>query len=416
MTALHRRDALLGPLGLGGAFWLAGPRAARAQAAQAIRLGVITDMSGPFADLAGQTCVLATRMAAQEAMAAHPGLRVEVLAADHQNRPDVASNIARTWFDREGVDALVDVPASSAAHAVSGIAREKNKVFLASSPGTAELTGAQCSPNTVQWVYDTWMLAKSTGGAMVRDGGDSWFFVTADYAFGHSMEAEATRFIQAAGGRVLGSARYPFPATTDFSAFLVRAQASRAKVVGLAFGGVDLVTAVKQAAEFGLGRRGQRIAALILFITEVHSLGLRAAQGLVCSETFYWDLNDRTRAFTQRLRQGFGVAAAPTMIHAGCYAASLHYLKAAAAMGVREAKADGRAAMARMKAMPTDDDAFGQGTIREDGRKLHPAYLLQVKTPEESRGPWDYYRLLQTTPGEEAFRPVAEGGCGFVRG
>ncbi|MBY0332607.1 MAG: ABC transporter substrate-binding protein [Acetobacteraceae bacterium] len=408
---MNRRAALA----LGGAAWLAGPRNVAAQPGQAIRLGVITDMSGPFADLAGQNAVAATRLAAQEAMAAAPGLRVEVLAADHQNRPDIGSNIARTWFDREGVDALVDVPASSAALAAAGLAREKNKVYLASSPGTAELTGAQCNANTVQWTYDTWMLANSTGGAMVRDGGDSWFFVTADYAFGHSMEAEATRFIQAAGGRVLGSTRYPFPATTDFSAFLLRAQASRAKVIGLGFGGVDLVTAVKQAAEFGIGRRGnQRLAALILFITEVHALGLPAAQGLVCSETFYWDLNDRTRAFSARLKQGFGTPA-PTMVHAGCYAATLHYLKAAVAMGVGAAKASGAEAVARMKAMPTDDDAFGPGSIRIDGRKIHPAYLLQVKTPEESRGPWDYYKLLQTTPAERAFRPLGEGGCPLVR-
>ena len=408
---MNRRAALA----LGGAAWLAGPRNVAAQPGQAIRLGVITDMSGPFADLAGQNAVAATRLAAQEAMAAAPGLRVEVLAADHQNRPDIGSNIARTWFDREGVDALVDVPASSAALAAAGLAREKNKVYLASSPGTAELTGAQCNANTVQWTYDTWMLANSTGGAMVRDGGDSWFFVTADYAFGHSMEAEATRFIQAAGGRVLGSTRYPFPATTDFSAFLLRAQASRAKVIGLGFGGVDLVTAVKQAAEFGIGRRGnQRLAALILFITEVHALGLPAAQGLVCSETFYWDLNDRTRAFSARLKQGFGTPG-PTMVHAGCYAATLHYLKAAVAMGVGAAKASGAEAVARMKAMPTDDDAFGPGSIRIDGRKIHPAYLLQVKTPEESRGPWDYYKLLQTTPAEQAFRPLGEGGCPLVR-
>ena len=412
---MNRRSALATGLALGGAARLAGPRNAAAQPGQAIRLGVITDMSGPFADLAGQNAVAATRLAAQEAMAASPGLRVEVLAADHQNRPDIGSNIARTWFDREGVDALVDVPASSAALAAAGLAREKNKVYLASSPGTAELTGAQCNANTVQWTYDTWMLANSTGGAMVRAGGDSWFFVTADYAFGHSMEAEATRFIQAAGGRVLGSTRYPFPATTDFSAFLLRAQASRAKVIGLGFGGVDLVTAVKQAGEFGIGRRGnQRLAALILFITEVHALGLPAAQGLVCSETFYWDLNDRTRAFSARLKQGFGTPA-PTMVHAGCYAATLHYLKAAVAMGVGAAKASGAEAVARMKAMPTDDDAFGPGSIRIDGRKIHPAYLLQVKTPEESRGPWDYYKLLQTTPAEQAFRPLGEGGCPLVR-
>ena len=402
-------------LSLGGAAWATMPFAAGAQGGGGgtIRLGVISDMSGPFADLAGQNSVAATRLAAQEAMASYGGLRVEVLAADHQNKPDVAANITRQWFDRDGVDAVVDVPASSAALAVAGIVREKNKVFLASSPGTSELTGAQCNANTVQWTYDTWMLANSTCRALVVEGGDTWFFVVADYAFGHAMEADGTRFIQSAGGRVLGSTRYPFPATTDFSAFLLRAQASRAKVVGLGFGGVDLVTAVKQAAEFGMARRGQRLAALILFITEVHALGLQAAQGLVCSESFYWDLNDRTRAFSARLRQGFGVAA-PTMVHAGCYAASLHYLKAVASMGVAAAKASGAETMARMKAMPTDD-AFGPGRIREDGRKLHPALLLQVKAPEESRGPWDYYKLLRTTPADQAFRPLTEGGCPLAR-
>jgi branched-chain amino acid transport system substrate-binding protein len=406
------------PLLLGGGAALAGLAGwngtARAQAQGVIRLGVMSDMSGPFADLAGQNSVAATRLAAQEAMAAHPGLKVEVLAADHQNKPDVASNIVRQWFDRDGVDAVVDVPASSAALSVAGIVKEKNKVFLASSPGTSELTGAHCNANTVQWTYDTWMLANSTCRAMVAEGGDSWFFVVADYAFGHAMEADGTRFITQAGGKVQGSTRYPFPATTDFSAFLLRAQASRAKVVGLAFGGVDLVTAVKQAAEFGLTRRGQRVAALIMFITEVHALGLQAAQGLVCSETFYWDLNDRTRAFSTRLRQGFGTQA-PTMVHAGCYAASLHYLKAVADMGVPAAKASGAATMARMKAMPTNDDAFGPGRIREDGRKLNEALLLQVKTPEESKGPYDYYKLIRTTPGEQAFRPLSEGNCPMVR-
>ena len=251
--------------------------------------------------------------------------------------------------------------------------REKNKAFLASSPGTSELTGTQCSPNTVQWTYDTWMLANSTARATVREGGDSWFFVTADYAFGHSMEAEGGRIIAAEGGRVLGSARFPFPGTTDFSAFLLRAQASRAKVIGLAFGGTDMANAVKQATEFGLQKRGQRLAALMLCISEVHSMG-----------------------------------------QAGCYGVTLHYLKAVADLGVAAAKASGAAAVARMKAMPCDDDAFGPGTIRADGRKLHPAYLLEVKAPSESKGPWDYYKVLQTVPGEQAFRPMADGGCPLI--
>ncbi|WP_043367287.1 ABC transporter substrate-binding protein [Belnapia sp. F-4-1] len=403
---IERRTLLLGAAAFGAL-----PAPVRAQAQQTIRLGVISDMSGAFADLSGPNSVLAVRQAVQDA--ASLGLKVEVVAADHQNKPDLAANIARQWFDRDGIDAVVDVPASSAALAVNGVVREKNKAFLASSPGTSELTGAQCSPNTVQWTYDTWMLANSTARATVREGGDSWFFVTADYAFGHSMEAEGGRIIAAEGGRVLGSARFPFPGTTDFSAFLLRAQASRAKVIGLAFGGTDMANAVKQANEFGLQKRGQRLAALMLFISEVHSMGLEAAKGLVCSESFYWDVNDRTRALTQRLKRNFN-APPPTMVQAGCYGVTLHYLKAVADLGVAAAKASGAAAVARMKAMPCDDDAFGSGTIRADGRKLHPAYLLEVKAPSESKGPWDYYKVLQTVPGEQAFRPMADGGCPLI--
>src|SRR3954452_628589 len=372
-----------------------------------VKVGVLNDQSGVYADVGGKGSVIAAEMAVEDFKPAANGLQVEGVSADHQNKPDIGANIARQWYDRDGVDAIVDVPGSSAALAVAGITREKNKVFLASGPSTAELTGAQCSPNTVHWTYDTYMLANSTGAALVRGGGDSWFFVTADYAFGHSMEAETSRCVQAAGGKVLGSVRFPFPGTTDFSSFLVRAQASRAKVFGLAAGGSDLINAVKQAAEFGLTRRGAKLAALVMFITEVHSLGLDAAQGLVLTETFYWDLNDRTRAFTNRLKGSFGVQA-PTMVHAGCYASALHYLKAVKDMGAAAAKASGAAAGNRMKAMPTEDDAFGAGTLRPDGRKLHPAYLFEVKAPRESRGPWDYYKLLQTTPGEQAFRPLAE--------
>jgi branched-chain amino acid transport system substrate-binding protein len=388
------------------------PVLGRAQAVGTIRLGISTDMAGPYGDLAGPGSVAGVRQAVQDA--ASLGLKVEIVSGDHQNRPDVAANLARQWFDRDGVDAIIDVPGSSAGLAVAGIAREKNKVFLASAPGTVDLTGTQCSPNTVHWTYDTWMLANSTGGALVRAGGDSWYFITVDYAFGHSVEAETTRFVQAAGGKVLGSSRFPFPGTTDFSAFLLRAQASRAKVVALGCGGADMINAVKQAAEFGLARRGQRVAALLMFISDVHALGLGAAQGSVCSETFYWDLNDRTRAFSARMRANHGIGA-PTMVHAGCYASVLHYLKAAADMGAAAAKADGAAAVARMKAMPVNDDAFGQGRIRADGRKLHPAYLFEVKTPAESRGPYDYYKLLETTPAEQAFRPEAEGNCPLVR-
>ncbi|WP_421995514.1 ABC transporter substrate-binding protein [Roseococcus sp.] len=408
--ATTRRNWLAAGAAMGPVSWAMGARAQPAGAP--LRLGVMSDMAGPYQDLSGPGSVAAVRMAVQEIAGAD--LRVEVVTADHQNRPDVATNIARQWFDRDGVDAIIDVPGSAAGLAVSTIAQEKNKVFLASSAGTAELTGARCSPNTAQWTYDTYMLANTTGAATVRTGGDSWFFITVDYAFGHSLEAETSRFVQSAGGRVLGSSRFPFPGTTDFSSFLLRAQASRAKVVGLAAGGSDLINLVKQAAEFGLAQRGTRMCSLMMFITEVHALGLPAAQGLICAETFYWDLNDRTRAFSERFRAASRLGA-PTMIHAGCYSAALHYLKAARDLGVARTRASGAEAVARMKAMPTEDDCFGAGSLREDGRKLHPAYLFEIKTPAESRGPWDYYKVLQTLPGDQAFRPLAEGGCRLVR-
>jgi branched-chain amino acid transport system substrate-binding protein len=409
---LDRRTLLrTGAAATASALPLAG-RSARAQAADTIRIAVLTDLSGTYRDVTGPVEVACIRQAAAEF--ADRGFAIEVIAADNQNRPDVGSNITRTWFDRDGVDAVVDGGASSVALAVNDIVREKNKVFLNISSATSDLTGRACSPNTVHWTYDTWMLAHSTGAATVRAGGDSWFFITADYAFGHALERDTANFVRRAGGRVLGQARTPFPGTTDFSSFLLQAQASGAKVVGLANAGADTQNCVKQAAEFGLARRGVRLASLLMLLPDVHALGLATTQGLVLSETFYWDLNDRTRAFAGRVRPHIGNAPL-CMNHAGGYAGVLHYLKAVAEMGVAAAKADGRAVVERMKAMPTDDDGFGPGRIREDGRKLHPAYLFEVKRPEESRGPFDYYRLLQTTPAEEAFRPLAEGGCPMIR-
>jgi branched-chain amino acid transport system substrate-binding protein len=298
--------------------------------------------------------------------------------------------------------------------AVADIVREKNKVFMSTSTATSDLTGRACTPNTVHWTYDTYMLAKSTGGATVKAGGDSWFFITADYAFGHALERDTGNFVRNAGGRVLGQVRTPFPGTTDFSSFLVQAQASRAKVIGLANAGGDTINCIKQAAEFGITRRGTKLASLLMFLPDVHALGLQTAQGLVCTETFYWDLNDRTRAFSARLRPNIGQNAL-CMNHAGTYAAPLHYLKTVADMGVAAAKQNGAATVARMKAIPCDDDCFGPGSIRPDGRKLHPAYLFEVKKPEESKGAFDYYKLLQTTAREEAFRPLNEGGCSLVR-
>ena len=410
MTTTRRNvmaGAAAGGAALGGLPW----RSARAQAANTIRIGVLNDMSGPYRDISGPYGLECTRQAVQEF--GNRGFNVEIINADHQNRPDVGVNIARQWYD-QGVDMIIDVPTSSVGLAVANIAREKNKVCVNTGSATSDLTGPACTPNTVHWMYDTYMLAKSTGGAMVRAGGDSWFFITADYAFGHALERDTGNFVRTAGGRVLGQVRTPFPGTTDFSSFLVQAQASRAKVIGLANAGADTTNCVKQAAEFGITRRGIKLASLLMFINDVHALGLATAQGLVLTETFYWDLNDATRRFTNKVRSAMSPNM-PSMTHAGCYAGALHYLKAVADMGAAAAKADGAAAVARMKAMPTDDDCFGKGTIRADGRKLHPAYLFEVKKPEESRGAWDYYKLLQTTPAEEAFRPVAEGNCPLVR-
>ncbi|MBD0275323.1 MAG: ABC transporter substrate-binding protein, partial [Acetobacteraceae bacterium] len=386
--------------------------------APVLRLGVLTDLSGPYRETGGPGSVAGARQAAEEAQAAFPGLQVEVLQADHQNKADLGAGLARQWFDRDGVDAVVDVPNSSVGLAVAEVAREKDKVFLATGAATTDLTGARCAPTTVHWTFDTYMLARSTGGALVEAGKDTWFFVVADYAFGHALQRDATAFIEAAKGRVAGAVRYPFPQTTDFSSFLLQAQSSRAKVLGLANAGADTINAIKQAAEFGVtgqGGRGMTVAALLMFIPDVHALGLRAARGLVLTESFYWDLDDRTRSFTGRVLPKMHPDWRPDMEHAGSYAAALHYLKAAHDMGAGEAKRSGAAAVARMKAMPTDDDAFGRGRIREDGRKLHPAYLFEVKAPEESTGPWDYYRLLATTPADQAARPLDQGGCPLVR-
>ena len=385
---------------------------ARAQAANTVRIGVMTDMSGTYRDNTGPTSVAATREAAAEFGASH-GFRVEVIEADHQNRPDVGVNLARQWYD-QGIDLILDVPTSSVGLAVSGVAREKNKAYINVGSATADMTGAQCSPNTIHWAYDTYMLARSTGGATVRAGGDTWFFITADYAFGHALERDTANFVRNSGGRILGQVRTPFPGTTDFSSFLLQAQASRAKVIGFANAGADTQNCVKQAAEFGLTRRGIKLASLLLFVNDVHGMGLQTAQGLVCTESFYWDMNDKTRAWTERMLRRVSNNY-PNMIHAGCYSGALHFLKTVAAMGLPAAKASGLDLVNRMKAQPSDDDLFGKATIRPDGRRLIPSYLFEVKTPAESTKPWDYYKLLQTTPAEEAFRPIGEGGCALVR-
>ena len=376
-----------------------------------IKIGVLNDMSGLYSDLSGQGAVVAAKMAVEDFGAAAKGMKVEVVGADHQNKPDVGSNIARTWFDRDNVDVIVDVPTSSVALAVNEIAREKNKVFLVSGAAASDLTGPKCSPNTVHWTYDTWALANGTGKAMVKTGGDTWFFITADYAFGKALERDTTEIVQANGGKVLGSVRHPFPGT-DFSSFLLQAQASKAKVIGLANAGGDTINAIKQAAEFGITQGGQSLAGLLVFISDVHALGLQTAQGLVLTEAFYWDQNDASRAFAKRFAPQFKNNM-PTMVQAGVYAAVLHYLKAVEAL---KSDADGKAVVAKMKEMPTDDPLFGKGTIRADGRKIHDMYLFEVKKPSELKGAWDYYKLRATIPAAEAFRPMKDGGCPLVSG
>lgn len=374
-----------------------------------VKIGVLNDRSGIYADLSGEGSVIAARMAVEDFGAADKGINVEIISADHQNKPDVASNIARQWYDTDGVDLIVDVPTSSAALAVSEVTREKDKVFINSGAGSTALTGAQCSPNTIHWTYDTYALAKGTGGAMVEQGKKNWYFITADYAFGHSLEEETTKVVEAAGGTVMGTARHPFPGT-DFSSYLLQAQSSGADVIGLANAGGDTVNAIKQAAEFGITQAGQSLAGLLIFITDVNALGLEAAQGLVLTEAFYWDLNDETRAWSDRFAAENG-GKKPTMVHAGVYSSVLHYLKAVEAT-------DGKVTadlMASMKATPTSDPLMGEGAVREDGRTIHDMYLFQVKTPGESAGPWDYYTLLATIPADQAFRPMEDGGCSLVQ-
>jgi branched-chain amino acid transport system substrate-binding protein len=385
-------------------------RQPRAQARPVIRIGVINDQSGPYRDVNGPTSIACTRQAIQEFAAG--GFDVEVLTADHQNKPDLGAAITKQWIDQDGVDFIQDGASSAAALAISSICKDRNKVFIPTSTATSDLTGKACTPNTIHWVYDTYMEARSTGGAMVKAGGDSWFFITPNYAAGLAFQRDTTRFVESEGGKVLGSRLYPFPETSDFSAPLVEAQASRAKILGIAGAGTDLINIVKQAHEFGV-QNTMNLAALIAYSTDVHSMGLEIAQGLRLSETYYWDLNDRTRSFQKRIKDK--VTLWPNMSQAGNYSCTLHYLKVVTAMGAPAAKADGAATVARMKAMPTDDDCFGPGRIREDGRKIHPVYLFEVKKPSESKHDWDLYKLVATTPAEEAWRPLSEGACPLVK-
>ena len=376
-----------------------------------IKIGVLEDQSGLYADATGVGSTLAAQMAVEDSGLTSKGWKVEILAADHQNKPDVGVGIARKWVDEDKVDAITGLGSSGVALAVNQLMKTKNKVALVASGGTSDLTGVACTPNTVHWTYDTYALANSTGSAVTKGGGDTWFFVTADYAFGTALERDTIAAVERDGGRVIGKVRHPLN-SSDFSSFLLQAQSSGAKVIGFANAGGDATNSIKQAAEFGLTKSNLKIAALLMFLPDVRALGLHSGQGLNLTETFYWDLNDDTRAFSKRFAARMKNAAVPTMPQAGVYAVVLHYLKAAVAMNGQ--LDDGVAVVNKMKEIPTDDPLFGKGRIRADGRNLPPAYLFQVKTPAESKGPWDLYKLLATVPGEKAFRPLNEGGCPFV--
>jgi branched-chain amino acid transport system substrate-binding protein len=402
-----KRRTVLGAAALASAIPLYHPRA---QKRPVVRIGVINDQSGPYRDVNGPTGVACARQAVQEFTAG--AFDVEVLSADHQNKPDVAVSLAREWFDQRGVDIIIDIAATSCALALASIVREKNKTMIATSTASSDVTGKACTPNSMHWVFDTYMEAKSTGGAMVKAGGDSWYFITPNYAFGKATQRDTTRFVESAGGKVLGAQIYPFPETTDFSALLVKAQASGAKILGICGAGADLINIVKQAHEFGLSQT-MNLAAMVAYTTDMRSIGIEMAAGTRLSETYYWDLNERTRAFQKRIKPK--VTLWPNMAQAGDYSCTLHYLKAVADMRAAAAKADGAATVSRMKAIPTDDDCFGPGRIREDGRKIHPAYLFEVKKPSEVRHDWDLYRLIGTTPAEEAFRPLSESACRLVK-
>jgi branched-chain amino acid transport system substrate-binding protein len=382
-----------------------------AHAQDPIKIGVLSDMSSLYADLGGPGSVAAAKMAVADFQKDHPNVKVEIVSGDHQNKPDVGTSIANQWFDVDKVDMIIDVPNSGVALAVSQVASQKNKLFIVSGAAASDLSGPKCNANTIHWTYDTWMLANGTGKAMVKAGGDTWFFLTADYAFGHALERDTAAVVEANGGKVLGKVRHPLN-TSDFSSFLLQAQTSKAKVIGLANAGGDTINSIKAASEFGLVAGGQKLAGLLVFASDVAALGLPTAQGLTLTETWYWDANDTNRAWTKRWQQE-RAGKFPTMVHAGVYSGILHYLKARAALG---GNPDGKAITAKMKEMPTDDILFGKGTIQANGRKVHDAYLFEVKKPGESKHAGDFYKTIATIPAAEAFRPLKDSGCPLVSG
>ena len=384
---------------------------AHAQASGTVKIGVMNDMSSVYSDFQGPGSVIAAQMAVEDYVKEGGKLKVEIVSADHQNKPDVGSSIALQWFDTQNVDAIFDLPNSSVALAVNQVVRDKNKVLVGSGAGTAALTGAQCSPNTVHWTYDTYAYGHAIGRAVVAQGGKSWYFITADYAFGQDLEKQAAEEVLSQGGKVMGQVRHPIGAT-DFASYLIQAQSSKADVVAFANAGADQTTSLKQAAEFGMTGGKQKLVALIFGVTNVPALGLEATRGLVSAAPFYWDLNDGTRAFGKRYQSLDAKKAMPNDMQAGVYAGLRHYLKAVEKVG---SASDGRAVVAAMKEIPTDDPLFGKGTIRADGRKMHPLLLLQVKEPAESKGAWDYMKVIGTIPADEAFRPLDKGGCPLVK-
>jgi branched-chain amino acid transport system substrate-binding protein len=404
-TTLARRTAALIACAVG----LATPALAQDKT---VKIGVLNDMSSLYADIGGPNSVVAIKMAVEDSGLTKKGWTIDVLSGDHQNKPDVGVNIARQWLDSDKVDAIADTPNSGVALAVSNLVKEKNAVLLNSGAATADLTGKACTPNTISFTYDTYMLANGTGKALTKAGGDSWFFLTSDYAFGHALERDTSAVVTANGGKVLGGVKHPIN-TSDFSSFLLQAQASKAKVVGLANAGGDTTNAIKQAAEFGIVSGGQKLAALLLFVTDVHALGLKTAQGLSFTESFYWDMNEQTRAWSKRFATLSPKNAMPSMTVAGNYAAILHYLKALDALGGNPH--DGAKVVTKMKEIPTDDPLFGKGPLRIDGRRIIPAYLFEVKKPEESKYPWDYYKTIATISPEDAAKPLEASECPLVK-
>ena len=378
-----------------------------------VKIGVLSDMSSLYSDIGGAGSTIAAKLAIADFAKSNPDVKVELISGDHQNKPDIGSQIANQWFDVEKVDMIVDIPNSGVALAVSQVANQKNKVFLASGPAASDLTGPKCNANTIHWTYDTWMLANGTGKALVKTGGDTWFFLTADYAFGHALERDTAAAVEASGGKVLGKVRHPIN-TNDFSSFLLQAQSSKAKVIGLANAGGDTINSIKQAAEFGIVKGGQSLAGLLVFVSDVAALGLATAQGLTLTETWYWDMTDTNRAWTKRWQAERNAPGKfPTMVQAGVYSAVTHYLKAVAAL---KSATDGKAVVAEMKKLPTDDTLFGKGVVRPDGRKVHPAYLFEVRAPADSKYAGDFYRLRATIPADEAFRPLKDGNCPLASG